>query len=56
MHKPGDIELAAEETCQSVLFVHVVAMRLGEIWDGFTTSDLIGEVTYALELAREANN
>lgn len=56
MFNPADIEMAAKETCQSVLLVHLVAMRLGEIWDGFTTSDLIGEVTYALELAREANN
>jgi hypothetical protein len=56
MFKPEDIEMAAEETCQSVLFVHLVAMRLAEVWDGFSISDLVGEVTYALELAQEANN
>ncbi|MDQ4145272.1 MAG: hypothetical protein M3198_16330 [Actinomycetota bacterium] len=56
MVTPEEIDLAAEETCQSIVFVHLIAFRLKGIWDDFSLADLIGQVTLALEKYQETSN
>lgn len=56
MLTPDDICLAAEETCQSGAFVHLVALRLEETSEDFSVADLIGRVTLVVETHRESSS
>jgi hypothetical protein len=54
MVTPEEIDLVAEETCQSRPLVLLIALQLGDSSEEFTPADLIEEVILAVGNYRSA--